>query len=147
MSALEILIRLLKISEGCRLNSYQDVGGVWTIGYGQTLGITEDMIWTQQQADDDLLATALKVLEQALGASPVLIDATIQRQAAIADFIYNVGFGAYKKSTLKTKVDEKDWVGAASEVKRWNKVDGKPMRGLTVRRLKEANLLLNGVSF
>jgi lysozyme len=66
----------------------------------------------------------------------------MEKQAAIADFIYNLGVGNYATSTLKKKVDVGDWVSAASEIKRWDKAAGKVLKGLTVRREKEAALLL-----
>ena len=37
--------------EGCRLESYQDSGGVWTIGYGHTMNVGPGMTCTQQQAE------------------------------------------------------------------------------------------------
>ena len=142
MSALEILIKLIKESEGCKLTSYKCPAGIWTIGYGQTKGIKEGMTWTQNQADEDLVKTALEVLNRAIKYSPILATANMEKQAAIADFIYNLGVGNYATSTLKKKVDVGDWVSAASEIKRWDKAAGKVLKGLTVRREKEAALLL-----
>ena len=142
MSALEILIKLIKESEGCKLTSYKCAAGVWTLGYGQTKGIKEGMVWTQNQADEDLVKTALEVLNRAIKYSPILATANMEKQAAIADFIYNLGVGNYATSTLKKKVDAGDWVAAASEIKRWDKAAGKVLKGLTVRRAKEAALLL-----
>lgn len=142
MSALEILIKLIKESEGCKLTSYKCPAGVWTLGYGQTKGIKEGMTWTQNQADEDLVKTALEVLNRAIKYSPILATVNMEKQAAIADFIYNLGVGNYATSTLKKKVDVGDWVSAASEIKRWDKAAGKVLKGLTVRRAKEAALLL-----
>ena len=142
MSALEILIKLIKESEGCKLTSYKCPAGIWTIGYGQTKGIKEGMTWTQNQADEDLVKTALEVLNRSIKYSPILATANMEKQAAIADFIYNLGVGNYATSTLKKKVDVGDWMSAASEIKRWDKAAGKVLKGLTVRRAKEAALLL-----
>jgi lysozyme len=142
MSALEILIKLIKDSEGCKLKAYKCPAGIWTIGYGQTKGVKEGMVWTQQQADEDLLETAWEVLNQALNASSVLKKATSQRQAAIADFIYNLGIGNYNSSTLKKYVDKENWASAYTEIKKWDKAGGKVLKGLTIRREKEASLLL-----
>jgi lysozyme len=142
MSALEILLKLIKESEGCKLKAYKCPAGIWTIGYGQTKGIKEGMTWTQNQADEDLIQTALEVLNRTIKYSPILASANIEKLAAIADFIYNLGVGNYATSTLKKKVDVGDWVSAASEIKRWDKAAGKVLKGLTVRRAKEAALLL-----
>jgi lysozyme len=143
MSALEILMNLIKESEGCKLKAYEDCVGVVTIGWGQTKGIKEGMVWTQQQADEDLIKTALEVLNRAIKASPILADANMEKQAAIADFIYNLGIGNYSSSTLKKKVDVGDWIAASSEIKKWDKAAGKVLKGLTIRRQKEAALLLS----
>ena len=142
MSALEILIKLIKDSEGCKLNSYKDCIGIWTLGYGQTQNIKQGMTWTQQQADEDVVITALAVLNQAVKYSPILATVNIEKLAAIADFIYNLGVGNYAKSTLKKQVDAGNWMAASSEIKKWNKAAGKELKGLTIRRVKEAHLLL-----
>ena len=142
MSALEILIKLIKESEGCQLTSYKCPAGVWTVGYGQTCEIKQGMSWTQQQADEDVAKTALAVLNQAVKYSPILATANIEKLAAIADFIYNLGVENYAKSTLKKQVDAGNWMAASSEIKKWNKAAGKELKGLTIRRAKEARLLL-----
>jgi lysozyme len=142
MSALEILIKLIKDSEGCKLTSYKCPAGVWTLGYGQTCEIKQGMTWTQQQADEDVAITALAVLNQAVKYSPILATVNIEKLAAIADFIYNLGVGNYAKSTLKKQVDVGNWLAASSEIKKWNKAAGKELKGLTVRRGKEAALLM-----
>jgi lysozyme len=142
MSALEILIKLIKESEGCQLTSYKCPAGIWTLGYGQTQNIKQGMTWTQQQADEDVVITALAVLNQAVKYSPILATVNIEKLAAIADFIYNLGVGNYAKSTLKKQVDAGNWMAASSEIKKWNKAAGKELKGLTIRRVKEAHLLL-----
>jgi len=143
MSALEILLKLIKDSEGCKLISYKCPAGIWTVGYGYTgTDIKQGVCWTQEKADECLLVTAMDVINQALSASPVLKTSTVQRQAAIADFIYNLGIGNYKASTLKKYVDKENWASAYTEIKKWNKAGGKVLKGLIIRREKEASLLL-----
>lgn len=143
MSALEILIKLIKESEGCVLTAYQCPAGVWTIGYGYTgESIKKGVCWTQKQADDALLASAMLVLAQAVKASPLLADTNIEKLAAIGDFIYNLGIGNYNASTLKLRVNQSNWASASTEIKKWDKAGGKVLKGLTARRLKEATLLL-----
>lgn len=142
MSALEILIKLIKDSEGCKLTAYKCPAGIWTIGYGQTKGIKEGMVWTQQQADEDIIKTALQAFNEAIKASPILATANMEKQAAIADFVYNLGITNYNKSTLKLRVDKGDWVSASTEIKKWNKSNGNILNGLVKRRQREADLLL-----
>ena len=142
MSALEILIKLIKDSEGCKLKAYKCPAGIWTIGYGQTKGIKEGMVWTQQQADEDIIKTALQAFNEAIKASPILATANMEKQAAIADFVYNLGITNYNKSTLKQRVDEGNWVSASTEIKKWNKSNGTILNGLVKRRQLEADLLI-----
>jgi lysozyme len=142
MSALEILIKLIKDSEGCKLKSYKCPAGIWTIGYGQTKGVKEGMVWTQQQADEDIIKTALQAFNEAIKASPILSTANMEKQAAIADFVYNLGITNYNKSTLKLRVDKGNWVSASTEIKKWNKSNGTILNGLVKRRQLEADLLL-----
>ena len=47
MTALEILMKLIKESEGCKLTAYKCPAGIWTLGFGQTKGVKEGMVWTQ----------------------------------------------------------------------------------------------------
>ena len=42
--------------EGCELTAYQDSGGVWTNGYGNTHGVVPGSTITEQQAIADLQA-------------------------------------------------------------------------------------------
>src|SRR5215468_3101457 len=41
---------LIKSSEGLRLESYQDVAGIWTVGYGHIKNVTSGMTITEAQA-------------------------------------------------------------------------------------------------
>ena len=50
----QMLIELLKRFEGCKLTSYRDTGGVWTIGFGHTDGVKANMTITQEQAEEFL---------------------------------------------------------------------------------------------
>lgn len=142
MTALDILLNLIKESEGCRLETYLDTGNVPTIGWGCTgknIKIGDKI--TQQQADDMLKDRASQSLKEAFNSSPMLLKESVSKQAAIADFIYNMGARQYQKSTLKKFVDIGDWVHAKEQILRWNKDNGKVLKGLTIRRQKEAALM------
>lgn len=142
------LLEIIKKYEGChkkmvdgRLMAYKCPAGVWTIGWGSTdLDIREGTVWTQEEADKRLEHDAQLAVNSALRLSPILKGKEL-KLAAIADFIYNCGAGAYQSSTLKKRVDAGDWVSAVSEIKRWNKAGGKVLAGLTARREDEAKLL------
>jgi lysozyme len=142
MTTKEILAALIKESEGCKLKAYRCPSGVLTIGWGQTgKGIVEGLKWTQQQADSALDATIDKVLADMFKASKSLLNESPEKQAAIADFVYNLGITNYKKSTLKLFVDSRQWEQARTEILKWNRGGGKVLPGLVKRRAKEAELL------
>ena len=53
---------------------------------------------------------------------------------ALVSFTYNVGFGAFKNSTLLKYVNKKQFKKASKEFKKWNKCGGKVLKGLVIRR-------------
>ena len=57
--------------------------------------------------------------------------------SAIVQFTYNVGEAAFCKSTLVKKLNALDYSGACAELLRWDKVQGRTVRGLTLRRQAE----------
>lgn len=56
---------------------------------------------------------------------------------AYLSLAYNIGVPAFCKSTLVKKLNAGDYSGACSEVLKWDKFRGAPLRGLTIRRKKE----------
>lgn len=85
--------------EGCKLEAYDDLGGVPTIGYGHTgLDVHIGLIWTQAQADAQLAADLQIHCEQMQRAVKVLL--TQGQTDALTDFVYNVGIGTFERSTL-----------------------------------------------
>lgn len=146
MAAIDVLISLIKEFEGCKLKAYKCPAGVWTVGWGATgPDIKEGTVWSQQYADAMLRKMANNVLDEALHESPRLRNETPGRQAAVADFIYNLGIGNYRKSTFKRLIDAGDFNEAKHSVMKWNKarINGelRELPGLTRRRKAEADLL------
>lgn len=143
MSAISIAVDFIKLHEGIRFSAYQDSGGVWTIGFGSTgQGIKEGVIWDQEQCDDALnndVQIAFSGLRKIL--SQPLSD---QQLAAILSFVYNLGLGAFRNSTLLKFIQDKAWLDAAKEFIRWDHIGADESKGLLIRRLDEAALFLRG---
>ena len=117
-------------------------GSPWTIGWGSTgPNIDSSTIWVLAQAQTALDAHLLYFTTALLKLSPALMSATDRRLAALISFCYNCGLGNYRISTLKRRVDIKDWDAAATEILKWNKAAGRILPGLTKRRTAEALLL------
>jgi lysozyme len=64
------------------------------------------------------------------------------RLAAIVDFTFNLGAGRLQTSTLRRRVNQRDWIAAATELRRWIYGGGKVLPGLVARRAAEATWLL-----
>lgn len=115
----------------------------WTIGWGSTgPEVKHDTVWTAQQAEASLDNHLLHFCAGILTMSPTLLQESPRRLAAIISFAYNCGLRNYRISTLKKRVDAKDWVGAREEIVKWNKAAGRVLLGLTRRRQAEAQLLI-----
>lgn len=137
-------IALIHSFEQCRLTAYPDPGSAdgnpYTIGWGSTgPDIKKGTVWTQLQADlrfvEDLKSFEKRVTTLLSGAP------TTQNQFdALVCFAYNIGTHALGDSTLLRKHKTGDFAGAQAQFARWDKNDGKVMRGLTRRRAAEAAL-------
>ena len=65
---------------------------------------------------------------------PVLATVREGRLAAIVDFTFNLGAGRLQAPTLRLRVNERDWVGTAQELRRWVYGGGRVLPGLVARR-------------
>lgn len=141
-AALELLLRLLRSFEGCKLKAYQDIVGIWTICFGETLGVVPGMTQTQTGCDLMLSRRAQSFLLRVLQICPALADDP-RRLAAVSSLAYNIGLGAFRASTLKRKCARREWQAAAAQFYLWNKAGGRPVRGLTLRRTVECRVFLH----
>ena len=151
-SSLAETVTLVKELEGFRSSAYVDTDGTVVIGYGMPiingrkvrLG---DRI-SQPQAEAALKNELHKIQQQILTTSTVELDS--HQLAALTSFAFNVGVESLFKSTLFTKLNAGDFIGAANELPRWNQANmGRrlvPLAGLTKRRFTERNLFLTGVN-
>jgi len=129
---------LIKQFEGCRLVAYKCPAGVWTIGYGHTHTAKPGQRISQARADE-LLKHDIKWVERTVEQA-VTVPLTMNQKAALYSFIYNVGAGAFRSSTLLRLLNQGDYTGAQKQFQRWNKAGGKVLRGLTRRRKAEAKM-------
>lgn len=134
-------IDLVKSMEGCKLKAYQDVGGVWTVGYGATgPAVGPSTVWTQQQADAALANNLAYVASKVnfLVKTPL----NQNQKDSLASFAYNVGLRHFAKSTLLQMINQGELDKAADEFLKWSFVDGKKIEGLENRRMAERELFL-----
>lgn len=134
-------INLIKSSEGLRLQAYRDGGGVLTIGYGHTKGVREGDVISEIKATEFLLDDVADAVDAVNHL--VKVPLTQNQFDALVDFTFNLGSGALGSSTLLKKLNSTDYAGAADEILRWNKDNGKVIAGLTRRREAERKLFLS----
>lgn len=138
----EALPPLIRRFEGLRLRPYLCPAGVPTIGYGHTgpeVRMDSPAI-TRSLAEAWLLEDAERACRAALALSPALAGQD-DRLAAVADFIFNLGAGRYKASTLRRRIAEGDWPEAAEQLGRWVWGGGRRLPGLVARREAERRLI------
>jgi len=132
--------------EGLRTKAYRDVVGVPTVCFGETRGVKMGDTYTTEQCKA-MLGDALIEFERGMAAcltNPARVpDKTY---VAFLSLSYNIGTGAFCRSTLVRKANAGDLRGACNEFPKWNKAGGRVIRGLTLRRAEEKTLCLSGLA-
>jgi lysozyme len=137
--------KLIAKHEGLRLKPYLCPARVPTIGYGNTYyadgkRVTmQDKPITKEQAYELLKIIADKFARQV----DVVVTANVTQNQfnALVSFAYNIGMGNFRKSTLLRMVNlSPQNASIRAQFMRWNKAGGVEIRGLTNRRIDEANL-------
>ena len=131
--------------EGLRLKAYDDGVGVWTIGFGTTIypngiRVKKGDTCTEAQAKA-YMAYDLKKFESAVS-NAVTVPLNQNQFDALVSLAYNIGIGAFSKSTLVKKLNAGDIRGAAEQFDVWVNAGGKRMQGLVNRRAKENEVFL-----
>lgn len=142
-------IRLLHGWEACRLEAYQDIAGIWTVGWGTTRypdgrRVREGDRCTQEQADA-WFRHHLQAVEVDVDA--LTTDALAPRQFdALVCLAYNIGVPGYQGSTVRRRVNaHPDDPGIREAFMRWCRAnqDADPYKerseGLWNRRHAEAD--------
>ncbi|VAV99518.1 Phage lysin  len=138
-------INLLKSFEGLELEAYQDIAGIWTIGYGHTGDDVEPGMRISEREAEALLRKDLKPREDAIDRF-ASVSLNQNEFDALVSFVYNVGAAAFGGSTARKRLNRGDRIGAADALAWWNKatVNGvlREVLGLTRRRAAERALFL-----
>lgn len=121
--------------EGDRLTAYQDTGGVWTNGYGNTHGVVPGSTIGQIKAVQDLQANIQNSVNDVN--QLVTVQLTQGEFDALVDFDFNLGRGRLAASTLLIDLNAGNFTAAADQFECWDKGDGKVLAGLLRRRTAE----------
>jgi lysozyme len=138
-------IEMVKVIEVLMLKAYPDPphqDKTYSIGYGH-FGVTKDAACTPEQA----VAWLRQDIQRAQHAVDTLVKTTLRQgeSNALVSFVFNIGDGAFAKSTMLTFLNKGLMEAAANEFPKWNKSAGVVWKSLINRRkLEQAEFLGKG---
>lgn len=126
------------------LRSYRDSAGVWTIGFGHIDGVRAGMVCTPDQAerwlDEDLDEAEAAVAEF------VTVALNDNQHAALVSFAFNVGTGAFERSTLVRMLNQGRYDLVPEQLMLWVNItvdERDPVTGVSKRVKKRLQGLIN----
>ncbi|ODM92683.1 Lysozyme, partial [Orchesella cincta] len=152
---------LIKEFEGFYANFYNDPVGIRTIGYGHACHVWSCSNPLNGKYRVPLTrSTAEQLLIEDLGApgryegcvnnAVTYNNLNANQFSALTSFVFNMGCGNFRSSTLRRKLNRGDISGAANEFRKWVNAGGRRLSGLVRRRAAEralfsaASLLVTG---
>lgn len=128
--------------EGEVRHTYMDPVGVLTACMGSTKDVRLGQVFTDYECTQRLIDD-LRTAESAVSRCTPTLPETMK--PALVSFTFNVGGGAYCRSTLAKLANAGDYVAACQQLYRWVYAGGKVLPGLVKRRDVEALSCLEGV--
>lgn len=126
--------------EGYKEAAYIPVpGDVPTIGFGSTEGVHMGDKTTPVRSLIRLMDEVEGVYANGVKQC-VTVPLTQYEFGAYVSLTYNIGVGAFCKSTLVKKLNAGDYAGACAGISDWNKAGGKVLKGLVNRRKAERDM-------
>jgi GH24 family phage-related lysozyme (muramidase) len=137
-------VALVKEFEGFRARPYRDPVGVWTVGYGETRGVSR---FTRPVTEPQAAAQLRRRLDRdyfpAVKALPVFRRLNQNQVDALTSFVYNVGpAGVGPDSSVGKALRQDHFKSAAEFLLDWNRAGGHVLAGLSRRRQAERALFL-----
>jgi len=139
-----IAIEFIKQWEGVSLKAYRDSGGIWTIGYGHTSRVKQEDSITQLQADEFLKQDLFQASRAIVRLTNLYLNDF--QYTALLSLVFNIGIGAYQRSTLRQVINRGELSRVSGEFIKWSKDHmGRTQKGLLKRRKAEARWFMKGV--
>jgi lysozyme len=128
------------------LTAYRDIVGIWTICDGDTKNVRPGMVETREGCRKRLESQLLAHAKPVMACTPRLAEKgrDFQRWAAVS-LAYNIGTGAYCRSSIDRAFDAGKWRAGCDAMLKWNKAGGRVITGLTKRRERERAICLRGL--
>lgn len=134
-------VDLIKQFEGLKLNAYKCPAGIWTIGWGHTGKDVFKGLKINEKEAQIFLLNDLKIHASYIE-KLTKVPLNQNQFDALVSFEYNIGYSAFKNSTLLKLLNQKKYNLAADEFDKWIYANKKKLNGLINRRKKEKELFL-----
>lgn len=141
-SAAAVLVTTVAKWEGKRNNPYLDIVDVETVCYGETK--VQMRYYSDAECRDLLERSLTDYAEGVLRRNPELATKPYQLAAATS-LTYNIGIGAYNRSTVAKRFSQRRWKEACDSFLNWSRARGKIVKGLLRRRQDERAICLTGL--
>lgn len=139
-AAVSIAVSMAAAFEGYVPVARPDPIGVPTYCYGETTNVQPGRVFTK---DECKALLKVRIAQFANGIDKcITVEVPDKALASFIDLSYNIGTGAFCKSTLVKKLNAGDLAAACNEIMKWNRAGGRVLRGLTIRRRAEAEQCL-----
>lgn len=130
-------IDLIKRFEGFSSTVYICPAGYPTIGYGHLVRSGESVNEISETEAEELLRKDVESAERAV-IRLVKVPLTDGQFDALVSFTFNLGGGAFQRSTLRSKVNRQAHSEVPAQLMRWVWAGGRKLNGLVSRRSTEA---------
>lgn len=133
----------IEAQEGCRLRAYQDVKGVWTIGYGHTSmagapTVYRGLVVSKSEADEILARDLIKYEAEVL--RDVHVPLTQCQFDALVSFTYNCGDGSLERVAVIAHLNAGDYAAVPRAMQEFDRSGGHVLTDLVHRRAAEARM-------
>lgn len=144
-AGLAAAIALIGSWEGVRTVAYKDIVGVPTVCFGETRGVKMGDRYTMDECRA-MLGDGIVEFEAGMRKCLVAPDKVPEKAyVSYLSLSYNIGIGAFCKSTVARKANAGDYRGSCDAILAWNKAGGRVVQGLVNRRADERRICLDGV--
>jgi len=134
-------IEFIKRFEGFSPVEYLCPAGKKTIGYGHVVLDRESFGKITETQGAEILSKDVETTERVVR-EYVKVPLSVNQYDALCSFVYNLGEGNFRRSTLLKELNLRNYQKAADEFGRWVKANGKKLPGLERRRTEEKEMFL-----
>lgn len=145
LAAIVVATPLVMGWEGLSLKVYRDPIGILTYCWGETKGAKLGDTYTRKDCSDRLMSRLGEFDAGNAACVKGYEKLPVKVRASWISLSYNIGVGAFCKSTVARLANAGDLRGACDAMLRFNKAGGRVLKGLVNRRTAERKLCLEGL--